>query len=323
MDKELRVVTIGAATQDVFLGGKNLAAKRDVRSQDLVEQFPLGAKVPVDSVTYATGGGGTNAAVTFARQGFKVSFWGKLGQDGAGAEVIRVLRSESVVTNKVAYDPKLSTGYSAILMAPSGERTILSYRGASHALKAADFPIRNLEADWLYITSLAGNLDLLERLLKHANSKGIEVALDPGNGELAKAKQLKALLPLVRVLKANREEYKQLFGEGEPIELLRRASDMVQYAVITDGGKGCHATDGANYFRCGQYQKVKVIDRTGSGDAFGSGFVAALARGVSIDEALTLASANSTSVVRQVGAKAGILRQGARLKKMKVEVSDL
>lgn len=323
MNKRLRVVTVGAATQDVFLTGAAFAAKRDVKTADYVEQFPLGSKLNVDRVYFETGGGGTNAAVTFARQGCDVSYWGKVGHDAAGAEVIRVLRREGVTTNRMAFDEKNATGYSAILLAPKGERTVLTYRGASHNLKADDFPIRTLAADWLYITSLAGNFDLLGKLLKQANAKGIEVALDPGNAELGDPKRLKGLLPFVGVLKANREELGRLFGHDEPRDILKSAAKYVQLAIMTDGGKGCYVTDGASLYHAGQYQKVKVVDRLGSGDAFGSGFVAALAQGQSIEQAITLGSANSTAVVGKIGAKTGILRSGGRLKKMTIEVSEL
>lgn len=323
MTKQLRVVTVGAATQDVFLTDSTFAARRDVRSADYVEEFPLGAKLPVEEVFFDTGGGGTNTAVTFARQGFSVSFWGKVGHDAPGAEVLRVLRREGVATNHVALSEHANTGYSVILVAPKGERTVLSYRGASHHLSASDFPLRRLEADWLYVTSLAGNFDLLGRLLKHANAQGIEVALDPGNDELAQPKQLRALLPFVRVLKANRQEFAKLFGDGEPRQVLGQAAKFVRFAIMTDGGKGCYATDGATLYRAGQYARVKVVDRLGSGDAFGAGFVAALARGQSIEQALTLGSANSTAVVAKIGAKTGILPAGARLKKMTIEASAL
>jgi ribokinase len=70
------------------------------------------------------------------------------------------------------------------------------------------------------------------------------------------------------------------------------------------------------------YQKVKVADRTGAGDAFGSGFVAAIAKGQSIGEALTLGSANATSVVQKIGAKAGILKTD-RFRRMKVQETEL
>ena len=86
MKSDQTVLTFGAASQDVFVSGKALTAKRDVRSHDYIEQFPLGAKVDLEEITFDTGGGATNAAVTFARQGFDVSYVGKIGRDPAGTE---------------------------------------------------------------------------------------------------------------------------------------------------------------------------------------------------------------------------------------------
>jgi ribokinase len=321
-ETNLKILTFGAATQDVFLAGKALHARRDVRTRDYVEQFPLGAKIDVDNVYFDTGGGATNAAVTFARQGLLAGFVGKIGHDPAGSEVLRVLRREGVAIDRVVTDPKLSTGYSTLLVAPTGERTILTHRGASHELSAKDIAIRTLEADWFYISSLAGNLDLLEKLLKHANNHHIQVAIDPGAAELAQTKKLRALLPLITVLKANAEELQQLFGGNDLRDTVSRAEGVCPYVVGTNGPAGSYAAVAGKLYQAGTYQKVKVVDRTGAGDAFGSGFVAALAKGLPIEDALTLGSANATSVVAKFGAKAGILKTH-RIKRMKVKSTDL
>ncbi len=318
----VKILTFGAATQDVFLSGKTFQARRDVRTRDYVEQFPLGAKLDVDMVHFDTGGGATNAAVTFARQGLSAGYVGKIGHDPAGTEVLRTLRREGVATDRVVHDAKLGTGYSTILVAPGGERTILSYRGAASELSHKDIPIRTLEADWFYITSLAGNLGLLSKLLVHANNHGIQVALDPGAHELSQVKKLRGLLPLLTVLKANAEELRQLFGGETLRETVARAADACPYVVGTDGPKGSYAVAAGKLYQAGAYQKVKVVDRLGAGDAFGSGFVAALAKGLPLEDALTLGSANATSVVTQFGAKAGILRTG-RLKRMKIKITGL
>src|SRR3954467_695331 len=119
-DTNLKILTFGAATQDVFLAGKALHARRDVRTRDYVEQFPLGAKIDVEHVFFDTGGGATNAAVTFARQGLSAGYVGKIGHDPAGTEVLRVLRREGVATDRVVMDPKLPTGYSTLLVASTG-----------------------------------------------------------------------------------------------------------------------------------------------------------------------------------------------------------
>ena len=318
----VRILSFGAATQDVFLTGKALQARRDVRTKDYVEQFALGAKVDVEHVYYETGGGATNAAVTFARQGLSSGYVGKVGHDPAGAEILRVLRREGVDTDRVAYDSKLSTGYSSIILSPNAERTILSYRGASHELDAKEIAIRTLEADWFYISSLAGNFDLLTKLLKHANAHGIQVAIDPGAAELAQPKKMRALLPLLTVLKANAQELAQLFGGNDLRATVSTAATACPYVVGTDGPRGAYAAVGQKLYQVGEYQKVKAVDRTGAGDAFGSGFVAALAKGLPIEDALTLGSANATSVVTKVGSKPGILKT-SRIKRMKVKVTAL
>jgi ribokinase len=319
---DIKVLTIGAATQDVFLTGKIFTARRDVREQSYVEQFPLGAKLNVEQVYFDTGGGASNAAVTFARQGFKTGFVGKVAHDPAGVEVMRVLHKEGVATEHVAYDAKLATGYSVLLLAPNGERTVLNYRGASHELQGRDVKIRSLAADWFYISSLAGNLRLLKELLSHAGRNGIKVAYNPGGLELSQGRKLRKLLPMVEVLCSNREELTQLYPGDDERTVLQQAAAHSHIVVMTDGPRGTWATDGAQLYQAGQYHKVKVIDRTGAGDAFGSGFVAGLAKGMGIDYAISLGSANSTSVVTKIGAKTGILRTD-RIKKMKIKVTDL
>lgn len=316
---DLSVISIGAATQDVFISGKELHAKRDVRSHSMVEQFPLGAKMELDQVVYDTGGGATNAAVTFARQGFKSYYAGKIGKDPAGAEVLRVLKREGINTGHLRVDQQFGTGYSTILLADNGERTILAYRGASSHLKWDDFKdSHEMDVDWMYISSLAGNMDLLKRLLKYAHKNGIKVAINPGKGELANPRKLRSFLPAVHILFANREEMQRLFGGERPVDTVLNAMAHCPYVVLTDGPGGSYASDGDSIYYAGQYKRVKVVDRTGAGDAFCSGFVAALARGWSIEDCLTLASANSTAVVQSIGAKTGILR-GGKLKRMKVK----
>ncbi|MBW4062011.1 carbohydrate kinase family protein [Candidatus Saccharibacteria bacterium] len=316
------IITFGSASQDVFVFGKALHARRDVRSRDFVEQFPLGAKLELDNVVFDTGGGATNAAVTFARQGFGVQYVGMIGRDPAGAEILRVLGRENVGTERAVHHTKLGTSYSVLMVADNGERTILNYRGAAHELKAGDVAIRTLEADWFYISSLAGNLDLLSKLLKHANQHGIRVALDPGAAELAQLKKLRGLLPLVTVLKANAEELAVIFGGQTLRETVSHAAGTCEYIVGTNGPAGSYAAFDGHLYEAGAYQKVRAIDRTGAGDAFGSGFIASLARGGTMADALSFGSANATGVVAQIGAKTGILRS-SRIKRMKIKVTEL
>lgn len=311
MAKTPHVICIGGATQDVFLTGKDLAGKRDVRTKAMVEQFPLGDKLTIEAVHYSTGGDASNAAVTFARQGLKVSFAGKIGRDVAGAEVLRALRREGVNTDRVMTDSKKGTAYSTILVAPSGERVVLNYPGAAHDLTVKEIDWPGLRADWIYVGSLHGNFDLLEKIVTYAKHNDIKVAYVPSKAELKKPKKILKLLPGIHALLGNVQEMQTLFGIQGVRELMLNTIGAAHYVVVTDGPNGVYVSDSDKIYKAPAYKKVKVIDRLGAGDAFGSGFVAALAQDKSLAAAVTLGSANATSVVQQYGAKAGILKAQA------------
>lgn len=316
------IICIGAATQDVFLQGEIFKPHRE-EDGDMVEEFQLGSKNTVDDVTFATGGGATNAAVTFVRQGMQASYLGKIGDDIAGRAVRESLRHEGVDTSLMSVSRKLGTGYSTLLLSPKGERTILVYRGASthYELETEDF--HSKKPDWFYITSLEGNFDVLETALNYAAKNDIKVAINPGKNELKEKTKLRGLLTKCTLLNLNKEELGMLFHGDTLAELVTAAGQTVPYVIGTDGPKGSIATDGSKLYKAGMYKDVKVIDRTGAGDAFCSGFTAMIARGESIEHAMTLASANSTSVVQHIGAKKGILSKNAKLQNMNIKVTDL
>lgn len=125
----VKFVTVGAAVQDVFLSNSDAFAPVCI-NPDTCFQVGIGLKGRCQHDIFGTGGGATNAAVTFARQGHEVQFMGAIGRDPAGQVVLEELDRENVDTTLVSSDTH-STGYSVLLVAPNGERTILTYRGAS------------------------------------------------------------------------------------------------------------------------------------------------------------------------------------------------
>jgi sugar/nucleoside kinase (ribokinase family) len=114
-----------------------------------------------------------------------------------------------------------------------------------------------------------------------------------------------------------------LFGNGTLEEVVIKASEHVPCVVGTDGPHGVIAAYDQKLYKAGMYEDVPVIDRTGAGDAFNSGFVAMAAKGESIEKAITFGSANSTGVVGKIGAKAGILQQNARLHPLTIHSKNL
>lgn len=318
-----RIVTVGAAVQDVFLSNSTAFAPVCINPNTCFEMLELGSKTDVNTIFFSTGGGATNAAVTFARQGIETQFIGSIGNDPAGQAILDVLDQENVNTAKVAISDTHNTGYSVLLVAPSGERTVLTYRGASTHYRAEDMSLEDIQADWLYATTLSGSMSVLSKLFSQAKQAGMKIFFNPGKRELEKMDELKGLLEDVDVLLANKQEMQQMFQGSELHELAMHAQNLVPVTIVTDGRSGVVACDGQTLLRAGLYEDGPVVDQTGAGDAFGSGFLSQWSNGKSLRDSIIFASANASSVVSQMGAKTGILNVGATLHDMPIHEEPL
>src|SRR6476659_6392810 len=91
------ILSVGAAVQDVFLSHSDeFKPVTDKTIHEQVMQLEMGAKADVNNIDFSTGGGATNASVTFARQGLHATFMGTIGHDPAGNEVLEDLEREGV-----------------------------------------------------------------------------------------------------------------------------------------------------------------------------------------------------------------------------------
>ena len=279
------VITIGSATRDVFLSGKVLEKNTSISDSQIT--LSLGAKLEMEKIVLTSGGGATNAAVTFARQGMKVACLGVVGDDLDGQEIVAELEREGVVTDLIQKHQDDHTGYSTILVHPKGERVILSYKGEGQHFNATNIPLKKLEATWFYISSVGGNSKLLSELFEHAKANNIKIALNREEGA--------GLVSLPGATAA------------EVLDKLAPLSDGI--IIVTDGVNGAtlHHTDGSRYFA--PVPDSPVVERTGAGDAFASGFVAEHQHAGDVVKALQFGTANASSVVTQFGAKAGILKK--------------
>lgn len=315
------IVTIGKATQDVFLKSAE-AFEEFVDNGVKYEQIPVGKKLDLNEVIFSTGGNVTNAAVTFARQGLGSKYAWCIGNDVPSETILQSLDREGVDTSAVYQGAQFKASYSVILMLEGGERTILNYRGTMPTAQSPELDLSVVEqGDWLYISSL-GDMELLEKIITRAAENDVKVMLNPAGVELQNTEKLKVLLEDVEVLTVNKEEA-QMIVHGETLEeLVRHARNYCPVVIVSDGPNGAVATDGKTIIKAGMYEDVPVVDRTGGGDAFGSGFLSYYAQGKSLRESVIFASANSTSVVQYIGAKEGILHRGVQLHDMPLEEKE-
>ncbi len=313
------IITIGSATRDVFLVSKAFQIIKSPRFRTgYGECVSFGSKIDVDEMVLTTGGGGTNAAATFASLGFDTAVVTRIGNDSSGKDVLGDLAKFGVKSSLVK-KARGTTGFSVLLTAKNGERSVLVHRGVSAEFEEKDVPMNKLRAKWLYMTSLAGNTSLALKVVRAAHKHGTLVAFNPGSSELKKG--MKGLDPILRhltLLNLNFEEAQKL-ARSKSKDIKTLCQKIVRPGltlVITDCPRGAYAhLDGTTWFV--RPRGIKAVSRTGAGDAFGSGLVAALARDKGIDEALCIGVANAESVIQSYGAKTGILQKWPTEKEMK------
>lgn len=304
-----RIVSIGSATQDIYmLDCDDFEAVELADGLSIFGKMPIGSKIDIDRVNFDIGGGGTNAAVTFARSGHETIFMGNLGRDASGDAVLACLDQENIDSSYVEF-VECHTGCSVVLVdVRKADRTILTYRGASKSFRNLNpDDLETIQPDWLYVTTLRGDMDTLLRLFEKAHSFGAQVMFNPGELELAESKKLIGLLDLVDILLVNKEEAAQIVPGVLLAELAEKLANYCPIVLITDGIMGALATNRQETYRLGVYEQETLRDRTGAGDAFGSGFLAKWADGASFKDSLAFAAANASKVTQHYGAKAGII----------------
>lgn len=320
------IITFGSATRDMFIISKNFQIlKSDDFAMGKGLCVPSGSKIYIDDVVFASGGGATNSAATFALQDLKAACITKVGDDPGGNAILEELKKLGVNTGFIIKDEKLKTAYSVILSLPGagGERTILVYHGACHDLKKEEISWPELaRAKWFYISGLSGrSSDLFEPLINFAYEQKIKIAVNPGGDQLNLGiDKLQRLLNKIDIFILNKEEATKLtcLPYNEEREIFKRLDAWVKgIAVMSKGPEGVMVSDGRNIYSAG-IPESGIVDRTGAGDAFGAGFVAGFIEQMclsapdaeTIKHAIQLGTVNATATVQQLGAKNGLLKKG-------------
>jgi ribokinase len=337
------VITFGSATRDIFLRSKELKII-DSQAFPTGKAIAVGAgdKVYIEEMIFASGGGGTNCAVTFSLQGLKTAYVGLIGNDTGGLDLFRELNDIKIDCSFIKTTDKAKTPYSIILSSPGkkasspgekpsiGERSILVYEGASHILTVEDIPWDKIkEARWFYLSGLAGqSAKTFEPIINFAAANKIKLAVNPGKDQLTRDLEiLKKLLGKIDILLVNQEEASVITGVDykNEEELFKKFDELVPgIAVMSKGPEGVAVADGKKIYRAG-IPDSPYVDRTGSGDAFGSGFVSVIINGGTIENAIQRGTANATSTIQQIGSKNGLLKKDewGPWERVKVSVSVL
>lgn len=306
------VISFGSAVLDVFVMTPEIKV---IESDEFFTRkaiaVPYGVKAEVKRLEIFSGGGGTNTAAGFSRLGLKTAVVARCGWDFAGKIIRQEIKKEGVDDRFLVQVEGERTDFSTILVAPDGNRTILVYRGGTK-LEESVIDFENINAFWFYVASLEGNLDLVEKLTDFAKKNQTKIAVNPGRKELEKKERFLKIAQNFDVLIINREEAARILNLTIVDEKIFEKICLIfpkVLAIVTDGSNGAHVCVPGKGKLVIDGFKLKMADATGAGDGFSAGFIGGLAKGWDLEKALKLGVSNGASVVTQVGAKAGLIKE--------------
>ena len=264
-------------------------------------------------VMLTPGGSAANVAVWASRSGMQTSFIGKIGRDRFGLLAKENLDHENVVSYLVETDAHL-TGSVAVFVDHTGERSMVSGRGADFYLLASELPKAVVtSARHLHLTAWSFFTDpprsAARTAAQLAKAAGATLSFDPGSFQMIEQIGVAAFLACtqdleVDVLLPNFEEGSILTGLTAPEDIAAQLNVLYPSALVVlkldaDGsyvhqhGTGTHIPPATN----------NLVDATGAGDSFAGAFLAHYLEYHSALDAARFATRISAWVIEQIGAR--------------------
>lgn len=271
----------------------------------------LGELSRVDSVTVHNGGNAMTAAVNLRRLGVESYLIGKVGNDVFGEGLLKGIRESGVCDDGVRIDEKDQTSVSIVLL-QGGERSFLHTVGAngSFNLKDIDFSVIE-EVDAVFLTGVflmdtfdgEESVEFLRRCKEMGKTTFLDVCWDARGrwGEV-----INGYLPYVDYFMPSIDEAREMAKcNGTPDEMADVFTALgAKNIIIKLGSQGSYVRLSGE--KCGRVfpsmKSESVVDTTGAGDSFCSGFLSGFARNLPMEECMRLANAAGSLCVSKMGA---------------------
>jgi len=309
-------ITIGSAKIDVFLSVReaNDCFRLNKETNELCVRS--GQKIEVDRCSFLLGGNAANVGVGLSRLGLKSAIYAEIGDDELSQKILKALKKENVNTQFLIQTKGEKASFSIIINF-KGERTIFS----EHVDRLHNFNFDDISTRSLYLTSLGHEWKKpYKKVFSFVKKTKCLLAFNPGTLQIeAGYKAIADVLSITDVLFLNKEEaiaisnikyqISNIDDKNKSMEQLLNSLQKMgsKIVVITDGENGSYAIDEKGEIFTQDAIETKVIEKTGAGDAYSTGFLSAILHELSIKEALRRGALNSVSVIAQVGAQAGLL----------------
>ena len=316
MTKSYKVVGIGNAIIDIlayvddeFLKKNNI--KKGVmnlissdRSKELLKGIKISKKV--------AGGSAANTIVGLSQLGLDTSYIGKVNNDLLGEFFINELNKNHVTfnnLNKIIFN-NLATGHCIVLVTPDGERTMNTYLGITEFLSKDDLDIDILNnSEWLYLEGYRyDGVDsqlAFELAINETKTNGGKIALslsDPFCIDRHRKKFLDIIENGIDLIFCNEKELMSLTEESNLNSALKKCTEYSCEVVCTVAEKGVMIKK-EDFWINVPTDRVKIVDTTGAGDLFATGYLYGILNGHDPERSAFFANQCAGQVIQILGCR--------------------
>lgn len=252
----------------------------------------------------ATGGSCANTIKGLASLGEKCGFISHVGHDALGEHFIQYMKKLGIVG--LFSKSMKPTAQVLCLITPDGQRTMRFCAGCSEEM-SADFLhpdyFNNVKLMHLDAYSMR-NGNLVESVMKLAKETNVKISIDLSSFEVIRQfhEPLKKLLvQYVDIVFANEDETRAITGLNA-FEGCHKLQEMCSIAVVLMGKKGCLVGHQGQVFQSSAFP-AQVIDSTGAGDLFASGFLYGYLQGYPLSKCARMGNRLGAAIVEVQGAE--------------------
>jgi sugar/nucleoside kinase (ribokinase family) len=262
-----------------------------------------------DSIQCA-GGSAANTIAGIASLGGMPAFIGKVKQDVLG-EIFRYdMRKIGVHFDTPAESKGKATACCYIFVTPDAQRTMNTYLGACSELDETDINdalIAHSKITYIegYLWDLPNAKDAIRKALKIAKLKNRKIAFSLSDVFCVERhrEEFLQLLPQIDILFANEHEVISLMRAGAFAEAREKIRGKCPIIALTRGEKGSVVIAGKDTITIPAEKKLKVVDTTGAGDLYASGFLYGHTQGWGVKECASLGTKCASFIIQQIGAR--------------------
>ncbi len=310
-----KILGIGNAIVDVFVKVddkfllKNNLTKGSMKLIEKSEFEKLKNSIKIEKIE--AGGSVANTMAGIAYLKGSSSFIGKVNSDEFGKIYKKSLEKINVDFPYIDKNENLATGASIIFITPDSERTMCTYLGISSKLSKTDIDENHIkDYDIIFLEGYLWDKGMSEEMFKHviniAKKNSIEVAMSLSDIFCVSRHRedfFKLLLNDLNLLIGNEKEINELMSRKNLLDSIKEISKLNKLVIITKSKNGSLAVLGNKIINCESVKVEKILDLTGAGDLFASGFLKEYLNQSDIKKCLQAGSKLAAKIIQKVGGR--------------------